>query len=148
MRAVSQPCPVPLLPRLHPRGGAAKRRPGGAGGCTPTCPGERALSQPLLLGWRRRDLRNAPPAPRSQPPWRLLRSFRDPAPPLRTALPSTLRVVAGRPHLRGGSLAYLVLDMAGFGHCSRGFVRCPLPPERCTGGRSRGSSILQKPFPN
>lgn len=103
MRAVSQPYPAPLLPHLHPRRGAAERRPGGAGGCTPTCLGERALSQPQLLGWRRRDLRNAPPSPRSQPPWRLRRSFRDPAPPLRTALPSTIAGgcrEAGRPHLR------------------------------------------------
>ncbi|XP_052581296.1 translation initiation factor IF-2-like [Peromyscus californicus insignis] len=62
---VSQPCLARLLPRLHPRRGAAERRPGGAGGCTPTCRGERALSQPLLLGWRRLDLRNAPPHPPS-----------------------------------------------------------------------------------
>lgn len=99
----SQPSPAWRLPRLHPRCGAAERRPGGAGGSTPTCLGERALSQPLFLGWRRRHLRNAPPSPHSQPPRRLRRSLRDPAPPLRTVLPSTLAAVPGRPHLRAGS---------------------------------------------
>lgn len=110
---VPPPSPARLLPRLHPRCGAAELKPGGAGGSTPTCLGERALSQPLLLGWRRWDLCNAPPSPHSQPSWRLRRSFRDPAPPLRTALPSTLAAVAGRPHLRAGSGAHLVLCRVG-----------------------------------
>lgn len=109
----SQPSPARWLPRLHPRCGAAERRPGGAGGSTPTCLGERVLSQPQLLGWRRRDLRSAPPSPHSQPPWRLRRSFRDPAPPLRTVLPSTLAAVARRPRLRAGAAAHLVLCVAG-----------------------------------
>lgn len=120
----SQPSPARLLPRLHPRCGAAERRPGGAGGSTPTCLGERALSQPLLLRWRRPDLRNAPPSPHSQPPWRLFRSFRDLAPPLQTTPPSTLAAVAGRPHLRSGSSTHLVLCVTGFGYCSRE-VRSP-----------------------
>lgn len=82
----AQPCPACLLPRLHPRCGAAaaaERRPGGAGGSTPTCLGERARRQPLLLGWRRRDLRSAPPSPHSQPPRRLRRSLGKPCSPAR-----------------------------------------------------------------
>lgn len=62
---------------------AAERRPGGAGGSTPTCLGERARRQPLLLGWRRRDLRSAPPSPHSQPPRRLRRSLGKPCSPAR-----------------------------------------------------------------
>lgn len=116
-----------------------------AGRAAPVAPHPRAwVSVPSASRWRRRDLRNAPPSPHSQPPWRLRRSLRDPAPPLRTVLPRTLAAVARRPHLRAGSSAHLVLCVAGVRLLLGGgsFVRRPPPPERCTGGRSRGSSTL------
>lgn len=138
VRTASQPCPATLLPRLLPRRGAAERKPGGAGGSTPTCLGERAFSQPLLLRWRRLDLRNAPhPHPRALS----LLGVSTAASETRRRLsklhcPSRLRTVAERPRLCAGSRAHLVLCKGRFDYCSGEVRSPPTVSERCRGGRS------------